>query len=78
MAKIQNTEEILKANKRKLEELQLEKDLEHERGVIRQEVDSLLTGKAEQKRIKDKVKHKQATFAQLKAEASKLLEDLNF
>lgn len=78
MAKIQNTEEILKANKRRLEELQLEQDLEHERGVIKQEVDSLLMGKAEQKRIKEKVKHKQATFAQLKAEASKLLEDLNF
>jgi len=78
LAKIQNTEEILKANKRRLEELQLEQDLEHERGVIKQEVDSLLMGKAEQKRIKEKVKHKQATFAQLKAEASKLLEDLNF
>jgi ubiquitin len=41
--------------------------------MIKQEVEALLMGKAEQKRIKEKVKHKQATFAQLKAEASKLL-----
>jgi hypothetical protein len=32
----------------------------------------------ESHRIKEKVKYKKATFAQLKAEASKILDDLNF
>ena len=32
----------------------------------------------ESHRIKEKVKHKKATFAALKEEASKILEDLNF
>lgn len=32
----------------------------------------------ESNRIKAKVKHKKETFAQLKAEASKILEDLDF
>lgn len=32
----------------------------------------------ESSRIKEKAKHKKATFAELKAEASKILEDLNF
>jgi hypothetical protein len=59
----------------------LEKDLEREKEIIKKEMESLLKNNLmsdESNRIKEKVKYKKATFAELKAEASKILEDLNF
>ena len=54
--------------------MQLEKELEREKGLIAKEMESLLVaGNEESLRIKEKVKHKKATFAELKAEASKIL-----
>lgn len=59
----------------------MEKDLEREKAIIKKEMEGLLKNNLmndETNRIKEKVKHKNATFAELKAEASKILEDLNF
>ena len=74
MERINSTEEVLRENRKKLERLQLEKELEMEKGLIAREMESLLVaGNEESLRIKEKVKHKRATFAELKAEASKIL-----
>ena len=74
MERINSTEEVLRENRKKLERLQLEKELEREKGLIAREMESLLVaGNEESLRIKEKVKHKRATFAELKAEASKIL-----
>ena len=48
--------------------------------MIKKEMEILLKNNMmadESHRIKEKVKHKKATFAELKAEASKILNDLN-
>ena len=48
--------------------------------MIKKEMESLLKNNMmvdESHRIKEKVKHKKATFAELKAEAAKILNDLN-
>ena len=48
--------------------------------MIKNEMESLLKNNQmadETHRIKEKVKHKKATFAELKAEASKILNDLS-
>ena len=74
MERINSTEEVLRENRKKLERLQLEKELEREKGLIAREMESILVaGNEESLRIKEKVKHKRATFAELKAEASKIL-----
>lgn len=55
--------------------------MEREKNLIKKEMESLLVSNMmadESHRIKEKVKYKKATFAELKAEASKILEDLDF
>ena len=79
MQRINSTEEVLKENRRKLEMLHQERTRDQESITMRDMDSLLLLGRNDQsKRIRQKVKYKQATFAELKAEASKILEDLNF
>lgn len=56
----------------------MEKDLQNEKKIIQNEMDDLLRNSAmkqQYKSIREKVKQKKETFAQLKAEAAKILED---
>ena len=56
----------------------MEKDLQNEKKIIQHEMDDLLRNSAmkqQYKSIREKVKQKKETFAQLKAEAAKILED---
>ena len=69
MQRINSTEEVLKENRRKLEMLQQERSVEREKGLVMREMEGLLLAghNDESMRIREKVKHKQATFAELKA-----------
>ena len=61
--------------------MQLEKEMEREKDLIQEEVEMLMTAhmmNEESNRIQEKVKQKRAHFAELKAEATKILEDLHF
>ena len=56
----------------------MERDLQHETELINEEVRDLLEQRAmkeEYRSIREKVKKKQKIFAQLKAEAIKILSD---
>ena len=56
----------------------MERDLQHETDMINEEVRDLLEQRAvkdEYRSIREKVKKKQKIFAQLKAEAIKILSD---
>lgn len=70
--------------RKRIEKKELEKDLEREKEIIQKEMEILFKNNHFQddyqsiQSIKEKVKHKKATFAELKAEASKILDDIYF